>query len=696
MKKAALLIAFCIFFGIKLQAQKGYHLWLDYSAYADSNLLKGHKLGYYFNTDDSIARSAKKEFQKAVFELTNQIAIPQGEKKAHWLFISQSTNENIKKEGFHLYSNDNQIIVEAKDSKGLLYGTFKLINLIQRGESLKGLDLLSNPKIALRMLNHWDNLDRTVERGYAGNSIFDWHTLPKYINPRYIDYARANASIGINSVSLTNVNANAQALTPAYLQKVKALADTFRPYGIRVFLTARFSAPIEIGGLATADPLDENVARWWKEKAAEIYRLIPDFGGFLVKANSEGQPGPQNYKRNHADGANMLAKALAPFGGDVIWRAFVYSEFDNTDRAKQAYNEFVPLDGQFEENVIIQIKNGPIDFQPREPFHPLFGAMPNSHIGMEFQITQEYLGFGTHLAYLPVLFSEVLKSHTYKNNNTVADLLVQKNSSKSLIAGVSNIGSELNWTMHPFGQANWYGFGKLAWDPDADVEQIAKEWVASTLTQDAAATTKITQMMLESREAVVNYTGSLGLHHLFDTGHHYGPGPWVSNLSRPEWNPTYYHQADENGIGFDRTESGSNATAQYAVELQKRWNNPKACPEELLLWFHHLPWDYKLNSGLSLWEQLTLNYQKGVKDIARFQKTWQGLSFEIHPQIFKQVEMLLRIQYDEALWWKDASISYFQQFSKQALPKGVEPPLHDLNYYQSLKFPFAPGTRPSW
>ncbi len=475
MKKAALLIAFCIFFGIKLQAQKGYHLWLDYSSFADSDLLKGHELGYYFDTDDPIVHSATKEFQKAVFELTNQRAIAQTKEKAEWIFISKSTNENIRKEGFYLHRNDSQIIVEAKDAKGLLYGTFKLINLIQRGENLKELDLLSNPKIALRMLNHWDNLDRTVERGYAGNSIFDWHTLPKYINPRYLDYARANASIGINSVSLTNVNANAQALTPLYLQKVKALADTFRPYGIQVFLTARFSAPIEIGGLSTADPLDENVAKWWKQKAKEIYSLIPDFGGFLVKANSEGQPGPQNYKRNHADGANMLAKALAPFGGDVIWRAFVYSEFDNTDRAKQAYNEFVPLDGAFEDNVIIQIKNGPIDFQPREPFHPLFGAMPKSHIGMEFQITQEYLGFGTHLAYLPALFSEVLKSQTFKNNKTVADLLVSKTTSKSLIAGVANIGSELNWTMHPFGQANWYGFGKLAWNPDADVEQIAKE-----------------------------------------------------------------------------------------------------------------------------------------------------------------------------------------------------------------------------
>jgi alpha-glucuronidase len=565
---------------------------------------------------------------------------------------------------------------------------------------LAEIEKISSPKIKIRMLNHWDNLDRTVERGYAGFSIWNWQTLPDYIDPRYIDYARANASIGINGTSLTNVNANAEILTPPYLEKVKALADVFRPYGIKVYLTARFSAPIEIGGLQTADPLDPAVRQWWKDKAADIYARVPDFGGFLVKANSEGQPGPQNYGRTHADGANMLADAVAPFDGIVMWRAFVYSEHDSTDRAKQAYSEFVPFDGQFRENVLLQVKNGPIDFQPREPFHPMFGAMHKTPVMMEFQITQEYLGFSTHLVYLPRLFEEVLQADTYRKGkgSTVAKVIDGSLFGNALtgMAGVANIGTDINWTGHPFGQSNWYGFGRLAWDPELDSGTIAEEWLRTTFSNDPRFIEPMQEMLRKSREAVVHYMNPLGLHHIFDTGHHYGPGPWVSNLSRPEWNPVYYHKAGKDGIGFDRTASGSNALEQYAPEVAASFNDLQTCPEAYLLWFHHLPWDYRLKDGNTLWNGIAEAYQQGVEEVAEMQKTWSAMAPYIDAERYHKVTMLLKIQLKEARWWRDACLLYFQEFSGLPLPAGVEKPAHSLEYYQALKFPYAPGIRPSW
>ena len=473
------------------------------------------------------------------------------------------------------------------------------------------------------------------------------------------------------------------------------MANTFRPYGIKVYLTARFSAPIEIGGLKTADPYDEKVKNWWKEKAAEIYKRIPDFGGFLVKANSEGQPGPQNYGRNHVDGANMLADAVAPFGGIVMWRAFVYSEHDVNDRAKQAYSEFVPYDGKFRDNVIVQVKNGAIDFQPREPFHPIFGAMPKTPLMMEFQITQEYLGFSTHLVYLPKLYQEVLEADTFGKGkgSTVAKVVdgSLENHKITGIAGVANIGSDINWTGHPFAQANWYGFGRLAWNPYLDSETIADEWLRMTFSNEANFVNPIKGMMLKSREAVVNYMTPLGLHHIMDTGHHYGPGPWVGNLSRPEWNPTYYHKADKNGLGFDRSKTGSKATAQYAPEVAKLFDDVKTCPEKDLLWFHHLSWDYKLKDGQTLWNGIALKYQEGVDEVATMQSTWNKMGNYVDETRFKEVQMLLNIQHKEAKWWRDACLLYFQQFSGKELPKGVEKPTQTLEHFKSLKFPFAPG-----
>lgn len=613
---------------------------------------------------------------------------------------------NLSSDGFAIrtvrINNQNNTVITSPTNSGLLYGTFHFLNLLQQQENIAQLDVLDNPKIDIRVLNHWDNLDRTVERGYAGFSIWNWHTLPTYIDQRYIDYARANASIGINGTVLTNVNSNALILTPHYLEKVKALADVFRPYGIKVYLTARFSAPIEIGGLETADPLDAKVIEWWKTKTAEIYSLIPDFGGFLVKANSEGEPGPQNYGRTHLDGANMMASVLAPHKGIVMWRAFVYSEIDPTDRAKQAYSEFVPDDGQYLENVLIQVKNGAIDFQPREPFHPMFGAMPNTPLMMEFQITKEYLGFATHLVFLPKLFEEVLQSDTFQQGkgSTVAKVIngsLHKNDDKLTgIAGVANIGTDLNWTGHLFGQADWYGFGRLAWNPNLEAEKIADEWLRLTFTKDEEFIKPIKKIMLKSREMVVNYMNPLGLHHIFDKGHHYGPGPWVSNLSRPEWNPVYYHKADEFGVGFDRTKSGSNAVAQYAPELAEKFRNIETCPEEYLLWFHHVAWDYKLKNGRTLWDNLGIHYQKGVNQVSEMIETWEKIKPYIDENQYHETAMRLQIQLKEAIWWKDACMSYFQTFSKMDFPIEMKKPAHDLAYYKSLNFPFAPGIRPSW
>jgi len=455
-----------------------------------------------------------------------------------------------------------------------LYGGFHLLRLIQTQENLNQLNIVSSPSLSLRILNHWDNLNRSVERGYAGISIFNWHTLPNYIDQRYIDYARANASIGINGTVLTNVNANATILTQAYLKKVKALADLFRPYGIKVYLTARFSAPIELDKLKTADPLDPAVQDWWKRKAAEIYQLIPDFGGFLVKANSEGQPGPQNYGRSHADGANMLADAVAPFNGIVVWRAFVYSNESPEDRFKQAYNEFKPLDGSFKKNVLIQVKNGPIDFQPREPFHPLFGAMPKTPLMLEVQLTQEYLGQATHLVYEAPMFQEILHSNTYSKGNkselvSVIDGSLFNHGKLNGISGVANIGNDINWCGHPFAQSNWYAFGRMAWNTNLSPTDMAKEWVKQTFSSNAKTESTIEDMLLHSYEAMVRYMTPLGLHHIMGNGHHYGPMPWGNTLPRADWNPVYYNKADSYGLGFDRSKTGSNALSQYFPEVQK-------------------------------------------------------------------------------------------------------------------------------
>jgi alpha-glucuronidase len=585
-------------------------------------------------------------------------------------------------------------VVAGNTEIGALYGSFALLRHLQMHRSLAGLALTSSPRIKNRILNHWDNLDRTVERGYAGRSIWDWNALPT-VTPRYTTYARANASLGINGTVLTNVNANADVLTASYLSKVKAIADVFRPYGIKVYLTARFSAPIEIGGQSTADPNNAAVKQWWVTKANEIYALIPDFGGFLVKANSEGQPGPQDYNRSHAEGANTLAQAVAPHGGIVMWRAFVYSEDSPTDRIKQAYDEFKPLDGMFEPNVLVQAKNGPLDFQPREPFHPLFGAMPETPLVLELQITKEYLGEDTHLAYLGPMWEEVLTADT----GAMAGATVAKVIDGSLhgytttaIAGVSNVGDDANWTGSHMNQANWYAFGRMAWNPDLTAEAVADEWVRETFSNDPLVVAPVVGLMLSSHQALVNYMTPLGLVHIMGTDHHYGPAPWVSNLSRAEWNPVYYHKADTTGLGFNRTSAGggSNAVAQYFSSVRDAFNARASVSEDFLLFFHHVGWEEELTSGKTLWAELVHRYSLGVDQVGVMRTAWQGVDGYVDAARFAAVDDFLEIQHYEARWWRDACLTYFATFSNQPIPAGYAMPANSLSFYQGLTCPSDP------
>jgi alpha-glucuronidase len=558
---------------------------------------------------------------------------------------------------------------------------YHLLRLQSTGAAIDSLQVKENPQYDLRLLNHWDNPNGTVERGYAGRSLWNWEELPSVLSERYSEYARINASVGINGTVLNNVNASSSTLDPAHLEKVKALAGIFRPYGIRVYLSVNFASPMQAGGLSTADPLDKEVINWWRGKVKEIYRLIPDFGGFLVKANSEGQPGPCDFGRTHAEGANLLADALKPYKGVVMWRAFVYNPTD-TDRAKQAYQEFQPLDGQFRDNVIIQIKNGPVDFQPREPYSPLFGAMPHTGQMVEFQITQEYLGFSNHLVYLAPMWKEFFS-------------LVPPASLRAM-AGVANIGTDGNWCGHPFARANWYAFGRLAWNPALTSEAIAGEWLKQTFTQDTAFVRSVCEMMTESHEAAVNYMMPLGLHHIFAWGHHYGPEPWCDIPgARADWLPPYYHKADKAGVGFDRSSAGSNAVAQYPAGLSRQYGDAQTCPDKYLLWFHHVPWSHPMKSGRTLWDELCYAYDCGVRQARAFQQLWDRMEKQVEPPVFKDVQARLRIQVRDAVWWKDACLLYFQEFSGRPVPYDIERPIHSLEALKKVRLPISNYECPS-
>ncbi len=582
-------------------------------------------------------------------------------------------------------------VIAAETEIGALYGAFHFLRLMQSGLPVAKLDVTERPRLQLRMLNHWDNLDGSIERGYAGRSLWNWQELPDKIDPRLRDYARANASIGINATALNNVNANSRSLNAEYLRKAAAIANVFRPYGIRVFLSARFSAPMELGGLKTADPLDANVAAWWQQKADEIYKLIPDFGGFLVKANSEGQPGPRTYNRDHVDGANMMAAAVAKHNGIVVWRAFVYDMKDGYDRAAAAYDNLQPFDGKFAANVLLQVKNGPIDFQPREPFHPLFGAMPKTQLMPELQITQEYLGQANNLAFLAPMWREFLDADTYAKGkgSTVAKVADGSLYHQRLtgIAGVANTGTDRNWTGQDLTQSNWYAFGRLAWNPGLSSRQIAGEWIRQTLTMETQAVATMARILVESHEAVVDYMTPLGLHHIMWAGHHYGPAPWWNRERRDDWNPTYYHRADEKGLGFDRTAAGSNSVRQYHPPVRDQFANLKTCPENLLVWFHHVPWDYRMKSGRIFWNELALHYQRGVNWVRATRNDWNMLSGVIDAERHAAVAKKLAIQERDAVYWRDACLLYFQTFSKRPLPAGVEKPAKTLDEYKAKSLP---------
>ncbi len=588
-------------------------------------------------------------------------------------------------EGYNIYARpaqqgDNiqyEATITASNPIGLLYGAYELIRL-QNTDAYntgsgnqqnfsKAIDETEKPQVGLRILNHWDNLDGSIERGYAGKSIFKWEeiklgkngkggSISKSLHDRLITYARANASLGINGSVLNNVNASPKMMTAEYINKVKVIANILRPYGIRVYLSINFASPMALGYTKTADPLDKKVQQWWKKKAKEIYATIPDFGGFLVKANSEGQPGPGDYHRTHADGANMLADAVKPYGGIIMWRSFVYgANHKGEDRVKQAVSEFKGMDGKFRDNVILQSKNGPLDFQPREPYAPIFDNIKQTPQIAELQITQEYLGQSKHLTYLAPMWKEFFE---FVN----PDKLVG-------ISGVANIGDDANWCGHPFSQANWYAFGRLAWNPSLTAEEIAHEWLVQTYeNQDERFTKPVEMMMMTSREACVNYMMPLGLHHIFKFDHHYGPEPDGFIASYPlEWCPVYYHKADAQGVGFDRSSKGTDAVGQYPEPYRSQYDNIETCPEEYLLWFHHVAWDYKMKSGSTLWQELCMKYNMGVAMVEVYRDFWHTSAKQYmkgHEQEWQHTDSLLNVQLENAKEWRNTCLKYFQTFSK--------------------------------
>ncbi len=591
-------------------------------------------------------------------------------------------------EGYNLYARpaqqgDNiqyEATITASNPIGLLYGAYELIRL-QNTDAYntgsgnqqnfsKAIDKTEKPQVGLRILNHWDNLDGSIERGYAGKSIFKWEeiklgkngkggSISKSLHDRLITYARANASLGINGSVLNNVNASPKMMTAEYINKVKVIANILRPYGIRVYLSINFASPMALGYTKTADPLDKKVQQWWKKKAKEIYAAIPDFGGFLVKANSEGQPGPGDYHRTHADGANMLADAVKPYGGIIMWRSFVYgANHKGEDRVKQAVSEFKGMDGKFRDNVILQSKNGPLDFQPREPYAPIFDNIKQTPQIAELQITQEYLGQSKHLTYLAPMWKEFFD---FVNPNKLVG-----------ISGVANIGDDANWCGHPFSQANWYAFGRLAWNPSLTAEEIAHEWLVQTYeNQDEKFTKPVEMMMMTSREACVNYMMPLGLHHIFKFDHHYGPEPDGFIASYPlEWCPVYYHKADAKGVGFDRSSKGTDAVGQYPEPYRSLYDNIETCPEEYLLWFHHVPWTYKMKSGSTLWQELCMKYNMGVAMVEVYRDFWHTSAKQYmkgHEQEWQHTDSLLNIQLENAKEWRNTCLKYFQTFSKMKI-----------------------------
>lgn len=703
LKKLLFIILFLFSLSVSVgYAEDGHRLWLRYEKLSEEYQHKyGEKFDFIYDSGENPI--AVKELSEAFYSLTGKklsvtrkltdktIAVGTINHNKFIQYLSFLNTDKCGKEGFLIKKLKEKEItfITANTSQGILYGVFEFIRLLNCKAYMENVEILQKPSYDFRILNHWDNPDGTIERGYAGYSIWDFDKLPESVSPLYEEYARFNASIGINGAVLNNVNVNPQFLEKENLKKVAVIADQIRKYGIKVYISVNFASPEKLGGLLTSDPLNPKVIDWWKNKIDEIYSLIPDFGGFLVKASSEGLPGPQSYGRTHVDGANMLADLLLPKNGIVMWRAFVYGGGD--DRAKDAYREFVPFDGKFRKNVIVQVKNGPVDFQPREPFSPLFGAIKHTSLFPELQITQEYLGFSDHLVYLGTLFEEFLDSDTYAlgKNTTIGKLTDGTLLSDSLItgiAGVANIGKDDNWCGHHFAQANWYAFGRLAWNNTLSAKEIALEWLKQTFTDNKSFLDDMLAVMLQSREAVVNYMTPIGLTHLMGYAHHYGPQPWYGETNPLIWYPPYYHRADSLGVGFDRTETGTNAIAQYYEPLRSMYNDPKLCPENLLLWFHHLPWSYQLINGNTLWEELCYKYDLGVKTARRFQLIWDLNKGYVDEERYQHVKKRLAQQVYEAIWWKDACLLYFQTYSGMAFPIDIEKPIYKLEELKKMKF----------
>jgi alpha-glucuronidase len=692
-------------------ADDGYRLWLKYELIKDTDLLNNYKnliQSVIIKGESETILITQKELSNGLTGLLGKTIPLVDNIKDEILLVG--TIENIKlpenadlksrvllagDEGYVISNEDvngnKVIVITANNDIGVLYGVFNFLRLLQTRQEISNLNIVSSPKTKLRMLNHWDMLNGTHE--YSGLlSIWDWYTLPTYIKPEYIDYARVNASIGINATSLNCVDADPRFLQEENLVKIKALADLFRPYGIKMFMSPNFNAPMILGGMKTADPNNSEVKEWWGKKVKEIYELIPDFGGFLVKANSEDEPGPGDFGKSQADGANMFAEVLKPYEGIVIWRTFVY-EYDPEDRAREAYDIFKPLDGKFENNVVLQVKNGPLDFSPREPFTPLFGAMPYTKLMMEVDITMGGVGKDIYLGYMAPMWREALMADTYAKGegSTVAKVIdgTLHGYEISGMAGVANVYRQRNWTGNLFGQANWYTFGRLAWDYNITSEQIADEWIRMTFSNDISIINPIKEMMIRSREHIVNFQDPLGLNMLMGWGGF--RGPWTNNSEHVTWNSSYYHRADSLGIGFNRTRTGSGAVDQYFLPIAEKFNSLETCPEEFLLWFHHVPWTYNIqpkadqplaeNSGNILWDELCFHYYKGVEGVKEMQAIWNSLEGKIDPVSFESVKAHLQMQYDDAVEWRDGCVLYFQTFSNLPIPEGLEKPEHDLEYY---------------
>ena len=658
---------------------------------------------WFQNKANNVANVTLKSKESA----TTNIAVR--ELKNTWnggsITLVRTSKKGMKQDAFTINQKGGNVTITSPSDAGLMYGAYHILRLEQTlgKDAYRDTLFTETPEHDLRLLNHWDNLNGTVERGYAGKSIF-WGDKPQLFNNTKTrtaftaakatieNYARANASIGINGAVINNVNASPKMLSDSVLTMVKAYADALRPYNIKVYLAVNFSSPVVLDGLKTADPLDKDVQKWWTKKAKEIYAKIPDFGGFLVKANSEGQPGPMDFGRTHADGANMLAKALKPFGGIVMWRAFVYSPSD-PDRAKQAYIEFKNLDGKFMDNVIVQIKNGPIDFQPREPYSPLFGAMPKTQEMAELQITQEYLGHSNHICFLSTMWEEFLNDIKKYANYT--DNL--KGYKYRAIAGVANVGDDANFCGNTMAQANWYAFGRLAWNSSLTSKAIAHEWVSQNIGKDNKAGKTVEDILMMSRETVVDYMMPLGLHHIFAEGHHYGPQPWQNNPGqRADWQCVYYHRADAKGVGFDRTvKTGSGATAQYPAAFGNMVENINTCPDKYLLWFHSADWNHKCQTGRTLWNEMCYRYQHGLDGAREMLRKWNSTEPYIDSRLFNDIQEKMHIQVRDAEWWKDACLNYFQTYSRQPIPDTTEPPVHSLDEVKRIRLGISNYENPS-